>query len=349
VHALALALVFALALALAAVALAPLRVGVRVLLLLLQEFPLLPIKPLSLLTPAPTRRQVTLDASHGPVVADLFVPRRWLPFRPSQAGPAIICAMGVRTQEKDKPIIRHVGDTLARLGYTVIWPRSASLERGVPSFEQPETFVQAFAYLADLEGVDAARISFVGFSVGSSIAMVAAEDPRIASRVHGFLFFGGYYEAAEYIASLATRTATVDGRVVPWQPHEGATGHIREIFVEAQAPDLLRVLDAKSREEARALLAAAPAAQRAVIAKLDPSAGIDRLQAQVFILHDRGDPYVPYGESLKLARALARRGGARCALVDLFEHVQPRHSLSPAIITELAKLYVFLAKVLMHF
>lgn len=346
-HALLAALAFALLLTLTIRALAPLRAGLKALLLLLQEFPLVPLKPLGLLTRAPVHRQVTLDTPHGPVVADLFMPRRLLGQR--RTGPALIFAMGVRTQVKDKPLLRHLADTLARLGYTVMWPRSATLDRGVPSFEQPETFVHAFDYLARLEGVDPSRISLVGFSVGSSIATVAAEDPRIADRVRGLLFFGGYYAAAEYIASLATGTATAGDSTILWTPHEGATGHLREIFAAAQADGLLRALEARSRDEALALLAQAPVSQRAVIAALDPSAGIERLRARVFILHDRSDPYVPYTESLKLARALEPRGGATLLLVRLFEHVQPRRRLAPQLITELAKLYTFLAKVLAYF
>ncbi|MBI1982454.1 MAG: hypothetical protein HYS68_02645, partial [Candidatus Levybacteria bacterium] len=122
-----------------------------------------------------------------PVVADLITPASEKP------KPALILAMGVKTQEKDKVILLNFAQTLARLGYAVFWPRLEILDRGVSSFEDPETFIKSFEYLEAISAVDKNRISFVGFSVGSSIALVAAENPRINEKLHSLVFFGGYY------------------------------------------------------------------------------------------------------------------------------------------------------------
>lgn len=320
----------------------------KVLFLVAQEFPQIPVKPLSFLTAPPTRRQIRLDAPHGAVVADVFLPNQLVGEVAAGSRPAVVIAMGVKTAERDRPLLLHLGDTLSRLGYVAVWPRSEVLDQGVSTFEEPETFVRAVLYAAQLPQVDPRRISFAGFSIGSSIALVASTDPRVTDHVRAIIFFGGYYDAFEYLLSLATGTVQLDGALTPWSPAEGAVNHAREILQTWNAAGLLRVLEASTRDEAQRALAAAPAEQRAALEKLNPATRIDRLRARVFIMHDKSDPYVHYSESVKLARALEPRGAATFLLADLFEHVQPRRDVSPDLLREFARLYGFLYEVLAH-
>lgn len=321
---------------------------VKALFLVVQEFPQIPIKPLYLLSAAPTRRQVRLDAPHGAIVADVFLPNQLVGQVASKSRPAVVIAMGVKTAERDRPLLLHLGDTLSRLGYVAVWPRSEILDQGTSTFEEPETFVRAILYAAGLEPVDPRRISLAGFSIGSSIALVAAADPRVTNQVRAAIFFGGYYDAFDYLVSLASGTVQLDGAVVSWSPAEGAVNHGREIFETWRAAGLLRVLEAQTRDEAQRLLAAASADERATLAKLSPAAHIDRVRARVFILHDKSDPYVHYSESIKLARALEPRGGATFLLANLFEHVQPRRELALDLLREFLRLYGFLSEVFTH-
>jgi hypothetical protein len=62
----------------------------------------------------------------------------------------------------------------------------------------------------------------------------------------------------------------------------------------------------------------------------------------VFILHDRGDRYVPYCESVKLNAALGSRVSKRILIVDLFEHTQPARVLTRATARDFARLFAFL-------
>ncbi|MBI2007577.1 MAG: hypothetical protein HYS83_02695 [Candidatus Blackburnbacteria bacterium] len=319
----------------------PLSTHTKVILLVSEEFPQIPIKPLGLIAKAPEHRTLELETKAGKAVADLFLPSR-------RSAPALVLAMGVRTQEKDKPVILHFARTMSRLGYVVLWPRLETLDKGTPSFEDPETFVDAFEYLESQETVDPRRISFIGFSVGSSVATVAAQDPRIAQNVRALVFFGGYYNAFDYVTSLATGTIVLDGREAPWDPAEGATGHLKEIF-ERRAAKAIGVFGVKSRNEAAAFLSALPQDELEFLHKLSPSENLEKLRARLFILHDRKDAYVSYTESQRLYNMLPEKENAALLFMNLFEHVQPQKGISLQTAGELLKLYGFLYKVFTSF
>jgi hypothetical protein len=72
------------------------------------------------------------------------------------------------------------------------------------------------------------------------------------------------------------------------------------------------------------------------------------LRARVFVLHDRGDPYVPYTESVRLHASLAEERRGAFLLSALFEHAQPRGGLSPELPREVAALYGFLTATLRY-
>lgn len=297
---------------------------IKALLFISQEFSYIPTKPLHLLSKPPTQKQIELSRGEEKIIADLFVPTQWFETAKKPQHSAIILAMGVRTQEKDKPIIRNFANSLSRLGYVVLWPRREILDKGVASYERPETFIAGFDYLSTLEAVNKKRISFVGFSVGSSTAFVAAADSRIAEKVHGFVFFGGYYDLFDYLASLTSNTTMLNNKKITWQPENGAVSHAEEILKEEQV-------------------------DRVILKSLNPKERLSNFKARIFILHDRNDSYVPYVESIKLQQALPKDKIGSFVLVDLFAHVQPKKTISMFTIGEVIKLYQFLFAVFSYF
>ncbi len=312
----------------------PLTAGTKVLLFLSEEFPQIPIKPLHLLTNQPKHEQIKFADG---IVADLYLPNSLT------AKPALIIAMGVRTNEKDKPILLGFADTLARLGYVVMWPRLEALDREEIKFESPQTFIASFQYLEERPEVDKNRISFVGFSVGSSLAMVAAESPSINDQVRSLIFFGGYYNIIDYLTSLGISSMVVDGQKVPWIPHEGALNHAKGIL-EKEGVDQGQFISGNLKDDD--------------IKKLliySPDQNLASYKAPIFILHEKGDTYVPYAESVKLKQALEAMPAGRQGKVpivyhqaNLFEHVQPKKGFSPQVLGEFAGLFGFLHKVFLY-
>lgn len=280
----------------------------KALLLISQEFPQIPVKPLHWVSPEPKSEQLELEDG---IIIDV---------KSSHSGvnPAIILAMGVRTNEQDKPVILGFADTLSRLGYVVVWPHSQDLDDDKIGFEEPDTFVRAFNYLKVRRDVDKNRISFLGFSVGSSLAMVAAEDKAISQDIHGFVFFGGYYNLFDYLRLLANP--------VSWQPHEGALSHAEKVLG-------FEGLTLDNFEDSR-------------LFKFSPDTDIENFKSQLFILHDRSDSYVPWTESEKLRNAVCDRVSCTYHISDVLEHAQvSKEKFNANMLKEFWGLYSFLYQV----
>lgn len=294
-----------------------------------EEFPQIPVKPLGMFTTKPNHEKIELETKNGKVIADIFQPGHT--FGPQYSRPAVIIAMGVKTSQKDKPIILHFANTMARLGYVTVWPRLEILDKGVSLNEEPETFVAAFQYLENAQSVDRTRISFVGFSIGSSIAFVAAADSRIADRVHSLIFFGGYFDIFDYLEKLATKQ--------DWQPHEGAVSHVREILKTKKSETTAKYIQTGGNADIEET-------EANQLKEISPREFVGDLKAPIFILHEKADNYVPYTESVKLHDALSQKQVKKFHLANLFEHVQPKSGLAKETVAEFLKLYGFLAEVL---
>ena len=258
------------------------------------------------------------------IVADVFSPQHPGPH------PALIVAMGVRTKEQDRPLLREFSDSLARLGYVTLWPRSQAIEDDLITFEEPGMFVEGFLYLSSRPDVQKDQISFVGFSVGSSIALIASADPAIADRVHSLICFGGYYNLLDYLTAVARSQIIVDGKLVPWQANEETIGAARQkleresasldMFIQGDVPDHVT----------------------AKLSRISPHVYATKWKLKIFILHDEGDTTVPWSESKKLKMAVEGKTPYTYHISKVFEHVQPKQGFDLALGIELLKLYGFL-------
>lgn len=313
----------------------PFITNIKIALLISQEFPQIPIKPLHLITPAPTHQKLEIESHASLIIADLLIPGG-----KSKLRPALILAMGVRTQEKDKPILLNLANSLSRLGYVVIWPRSERLEKSYADLEEPQIFVDTFNFLENQNYVDITRISYVGFSVGSSTAMVAAANNQIAQKVHSLFFFGGYWDIYEYLINVASKSQVVNNQVIGWTPAEGATDHIIQILNNRNAQGSLgKIFEAKNRQQAQNLLKLAKPEEIESLKKYSPKEIISHYQTPTFILHEKSDKFVPYSHSLELQLNLSPNLQKSFLLVNLFEHVQPQKGTSLQTFRELAKLW----------
>jgi acetyl esterase/lipase len=314
---------------------------VKAVLLLAQEVPQVPVKPLGALTNTPLHERIALGSAHNPIVADLFRPvPRFGTIQP-HTEPAVMLALGVKTKASDRKLILAFAQTLSRLGYVVLWPRLRALDQGLPLLETPQTFVWGVQYLTRVASVDRHRISLFGFSVGSSLALVAAADRRIRGDVHALVFFGGYYDIFDYLTSLATQTISVDGKTVAWRPDREALGLVHELLRAEHAGAIALIFGARTRAQAAAVLHAAPAVELATLRQMSPSDHIQGLRTRIFILHDKGDHFVPYVESAKLNQALGTRVAKTYLLSDLFAHTQLKVGLSWHVIQDAAALYSY--------
>ena len=201
-----------------------------------------PIRPLDLFSAPPVRSAVPYSSTPGqPELAEL-----WLPAgasRERRAG-AMLLVFGVNNVGRNHPAIVRVAEGLARSGVAVLVPDSRSMLEGRLREDDLDKVVAAFQLLAARPEVDSARVGMVGFSVGGSLALIAAADPRIASRVAWVNAFGAYGDAESYLASVAAHAYLgPSGEIVAWQP----TALAREVFLRL-------LLDTVTDSSDRALL-----------------------------------------------------------------------------------------------
>jgi len=354
----------------------PTRVGLQTAILLPNLLDAGP-KPLNVFSDAPIRSSVPYRAAapgQEPDLAEL-----WLPAGASVDRPvgAMLLVFGVNNLGRNHPSIERVADGLARTGVAVLVPDSRTLLEGRLEVGEIDGVVRAFQLLAARPEVDRARVGIVGFSVGGSLALLAARDERIAAQVRWVNAFGAFGDAGSYLASVAAHAYVgPDGAAVPWTPtplarevflrfvldqvEEGADRRALDAALSASILNGERppadhspraslvseagrgaydLLTAPSLDAAAAAIAGLPSSSLVFIDAISPRRHLDGMQADVYLMHEVEDHHVPYVESRVLADAYTAAGRLeRHTEFRLFDHVQPDDLDLVAAAPELLKL-----------
>ena len=341
----------------------PGRVAVKSVLLLPEVFSAVPIRPLTWVTPTPGREAFQFDYSVGEVVGDIYAPGA------SGRYGACILILGARPLDRDDPILVRFAEGLSRAGAVVMVPASSNLAEGRILPEEVEAIVQEVALLEARADVDPTRIGIIGFSVGGSLAVMAAADPRLADRLQFVNAFGGYHDARDLFRAVATHSLTYAGLDEAWEPHnltvwvvarqivdtlpEGTDRDILDrLFlredpaardeVAALSPTgltMLALLDGLPPAEAEAALALLPEASRERLRQISPSIVLEQVHTPLFVMHDIADRFIPYTESRRLVERAPPGSVERFTQFELFDHVVPDRGLDLGLLVELSKLY----------
>src|SRR5688500_15652454 len=334
-------------------------------------------KPLNLFSEDPVRSSLPYrvpDDGGEPDLAELWLPAWASAERPAGA---MLLVFGVNNLGRNHPAIERVADGLARTGVAVLVPDSRTPLEGRLEVGEIDGVVRAFQLLAARPEVDRDRIGIFGFSVGGSLALLAARDPRIAEQIRWVNPFGAFADAATYMASVAAHAYVgPEGEPIAWEPTQLA----REVFLrfvlaqvpeeadrlalegalglpilagERPAPDaILRtsldgaagrtvhdLLTAVDLPTADAAIAALPPSSLAFIDAISPARHLDGLSADVHLMHETEDHHVPFVESRALAVTLEPTGLLKeHTEFRLFDHVQPDDLDLIAAAPELVKL-----------
>src|SRR5581483_10821670 len=186
----------------------------------------MPVRPVELFTDAPHRERVTIayTSRNGPrtIDADLYVPAH------GTAHEGVVFSMGAPPLPLDDPRLRRIAEDAARSGVVMLVPFSDRLDDERIEPEEIDALVAEFQYVQRQPEVDRRRVGFFGASVGGSLALVAAGDPRIADEVDHVVSFGGYFDALETFGAIATHHIEYDGVDQPWTPRL----HAEEVMAE---------------------------------------------------------------------------------------------------------------------
>lgn len=348
------------------------RTAVKTALFIPQVLPTIPVKPQEWFTGSPTVEEVSYPTADGAGIADLYTPAG------DGTHGAVLLFLGVNPAGRDDPRVVGLAEGLAQSGVIVMIPWSDRMTEKKVWPGDIDSLVRAFTYLISHERVDPERSGMGGFCVGASFAAVAGQDPSIRDRVRFVNFFGGYYDARDLAASVASASRFYGDTVEPWKPDklsvEVVTSHLVDgipdagehallsrVFIERnamldeavlssmsdEAQAVHRILSGATLAEARELISSLPESMSADLDAISPAARIEDLDARVLIMHDREDKLVPSEESRRLADSLSVRGGVYHTEFSLFQHVDPTRPVSPPIYArELFKLYLHMYNVL---
>ena len=249
-------------------------------------------------------------------------------------------------------------------------PASDGLTAGRISPEEIDLLVNEFLLLRGRTDVDPSRVGFIGLSVGASLAFVASADERIRDKVTFVNTFGGYFDARDLFVAIASRSLNYAGEAAEWEPAPLA----REVMVDnltlslsseserecirraaeqpGDAPECetkelspqanlaLELLDRPDTARAEALVQALMGSTGNPLQAISPRAVVHQINADVLVMHDVHDHYIPYTESRRLVAALPESRVRAWTELELFEHVVPGHQADPTIFArELALLF----------
>ncbi len=269
--------------------------------------------------------------------------------------PAVVIVLGAVREGRRYPILGHMARSIARCGFAVLVPELGRLRELVLDESALGEVVSASTSLPSLRGVAGGPAALIGFSLGGSLALVAAADPRLRGRVACVASMGGYFRLTDMVA------AAIRGELVPPSTYAvvvslaaALPGADRDRIRAALERDPDRPLDAvaaldenaagaggrllitsvRGRDAGRlpALLAALPGAE-AMMARLSPEAALRDVSVPVWALHDERDRYVPVGQLELMRAAAAGRPGFTFARTRLLEHTEPvPFALNPVVL-----------------
>ena len=310
-----------------------------------------PLKPQEWFIKQPTRYETVYSTPTGQMLSDIYR----IPDDRKRAG--ILLFLGANAAGKDDPDVIKLGDALARSGFVVMfhWSQSMGLQNNLDPREI-ENLVGAFQYLRDLEFVDPNKAGIGGFSVGGSFALVAASDSRIRDDIAFVNSFGGYYDAHDLFLQIATRSIITGEKNMDWNVDE-LTWNVfvneliesldsqndREILeqrytqtnelidanlgqLSEEALRIVTLIEGTSRGEASDIMSDLPERFRVDLDRISPRNYLGEVNADILIMHDRGDTLIPVSESRNLLVNLRGRSGFHYTETSIFDHVRPSKS-----------------------
>lgn len=229
----------------------------------------------------------------------------------SGSGPVVVYANAATPLGVDEPAVGRLLGGLARAGFVAIAPELPCVRRG----EVTPTTIDALVSVATASG---RRVALIGASTGAGLVILAAGDPRLASRVTAVAAIAPFASLRE-ILRLAT-TGHYRGR-----PFEAAplVAVAAALSLAASAPDdpaVPAVLANRDPDAFDDLFAGLAPATRALVEALSPAARIGDVEAPIELLADPDDRFFPLEESLALARA---GRDARLTITPALTHVCP--------------------------
>lgn len=273
--------------------------------------------------------------------------------------PAVVFANGATEEGRLHPDVQRLARGLARADFLVVVPELPGLRRGEITVRTLEALVRVARTTADRADAKEGRVGFVGVSVGSSLALAAAEDPSLAGRVSalagiapyadlkevarlattGYIRSGGTlraYDADDFVLLAVARSLA--GSLPPGRDRDRFLAQLATIPNERDNPlagftihpnagagarALFELLAGGDPDDFDRLWQRLPRRVREHAELLSPISRADRLTMPVELATSPRDDYFPVSESRRLARASKH---VRVTVTESLSHALPEPS-----------------------
>lgn len=307
---------------------------------------------LARVTPAPILDRRRIHAAGKILDTDFYWPRT------QGRRPGLLLIHGMIDTGKDDPRVVWLATLLARAGFVVMVPDFPGMQNFQVGPQEVAEIIGAFQYLGTLgRQVEVDHRGMFSFSYGVGPTLIAAADPRIRKKVEFVVSFGGYYNLADVVAYLISGAYPGAKAAVQRKPPAAAkwlfvlhnlsllgspadrailekiarlkirnerapvAGLAAQLGGEGKL--VYRLLTRKDPQSVLRLLSRMPPRLKGYLDEFSPKRVVSRVGATLIIAHGKSDSMIPYEESVKLARAFARRGRVHWAIFQLYGHTEP--------------------------
>ena len=305
--------------------------------------------PISRRLADPNVTRVTFEAAGRTMVADVYRPAS------GSRHPGIVLNHGVAAGGMNDLRLINFADALARAGYVALVPEFINLKEFRVRPSDVDEVVGSYEYLERRLDVDAERVGLFGFSYAGGLAVLAANDPRIAERVRFCFLLGSYYDLRSIVTYATTGYYREGDEWVYMEPrHTGKWAFLRNslelIEDDTDRRLLTRIANSKLEDDRSDVSASAdslgeegaklyelmvnedPAAAAGIIDDLSPGileyfdalslpGNIDNVTARLIIAHGRDDNLMPYTESILLTENAPPGATVQLRILESFQHV----------------------------
>ncbi len=306
------------------------RNSIKAALFIPQILPAIPVKPLEYVSGTPTKKEITFHSSQGISEADIYFPSG------DGIHAGVVFFMGIVPPDREEERIVALAEGLARTGMVVLIPWLETQTENRLIVTDIEVLVDAFQHLQNHERVDRKRVGMGGICTGASMAVVAAQSPKINEEVAFINSFAGYFDAFDLVKSTSASTRFDDSETYGWSPDRLTKSLVNSHLIEGAGDIdeqiLNGIVDTGSWNQnehdsltlgGKAVLAllsnpTLPEADKAImnlndetysfLSAVSPSTNIDMLKADVLLMHDLHDRLVPAEESRRFANAVIKNG-----------------------------------------
>ncbi|QTF90950.1 hypothetical protein [Halomonas sp. BM-2019] len=269
---------------------------------------------------------------------------------------ALILVHGFTEAGRRDPRLMEFAVTLSRLGFTVMVPELEGLKRFSVSTREVEAIADAIRHLTETEPVARSNTALAAISLAVGPALIAAKQEDTAERVRFLIALGGYYDLTDMLRYVTTgedrggagqaapppqregrwavllsqlhwledekdraRLATIARRKLD-DPLAPVQAEVDRLGPQAKAAYSLVTNEDPDRVEG--LIEALPPSLLEEFEALNLSArDLDKLQAQLVLIHGPNDRVIPVSHSRRLRHAVPQ-GQARLFEAGGLEHVE---------------------------